>query len=419
MSSGRKQSLLVIFLTVFIDLVGFGIVLPLLPIYSEHFGASNLVIGLIISSFSAMQFLFAPGWGRLSDRLGRRPVLLISNFGSAVSYALFAMASSIPGSPALWLLLASRVFAGVCGANLSVASAYIADISPRESRSKSMGLIGLAFGLGFILGPALGQLAKSLFGLPGPGWVAAVICAGNFLLGWFILGESRQPNSEQAVRRPRFAQWGQTIRQPTVGLLVGIYFLATFCFAAFESTFPRLLHSRSDNAEHYIGYLFTYCGVLAAVVQGGLIGRLVRALGEARLIFASLVMFAVGLMMLPALAHFAWLILGLGLVATGSALNRPPTFGLISLATPAHEQGAVMGVAQSAGSLARIAAPISANLLFQFGPPLPYWVCGGIALLAAFLAWQYLCRHRARAAAHGVGVSTPAPGAPARPGQSG
>jgi MFS transporter, DHA1 family, tetracycline resistance protein len=387
-----RRSLFIIFLSVFIDLVGFGIVLPLLPIYSERFGASGLVIGLIFSSYSAMQFLFAPFWGVLSDRIGRRPIILLSNLGSSVSYVLFAFASLQSGSDALWLLLAARVFAGVCGANLSVASAYIADVSPPEKRSQGMALIGVAFGLGFTIGPALGAFSVRFFGLAGPGWVAAAICGANFLFGYFVLGESRQPSSAPVARRPRLEQWAKTLRQPTVGLLILIYFLATFCFAAFESTFPRLLDLRPDNAIEYVGYLFAYCGVIALIIQGGFIGPLVRKLGESRLIAISLVAFAIGLFLLPLLDQMGWLIFSLGLVAAGSALNRPPTFGLISLHTSAEEQGAVLGVAQSAGSLARIFAPILANLLFESDPALPYMACALIAAFAGVLTWQRLCR---------------------------
>ena len=391
----RRKSLLIIFLSVFIDLIGFGIVLPLLPIYSENFGAGDLVIGLIIASYSLMQFLFAPAWGRLSDRIGRRPVLLISNFGSAASYVLFAVASLQQTQAALWLLLASRVFAGICGANLSVASAYIADISPPEKRSKSMGLIGMAFGLGFIFGPALGQFSLQALGPAGPGWIAAAICAANFGLGYFILGESRQPSSEKAGPRPKLQQWAETLRQPTVGLLVFVYFFATFCFASFESTFPRLLVSRSGDAILYVGYLFTFCGVLSAVIQGGLIGPLVQRLGEAKLIAVSLFAFALGLVLLPLVGPMAWLIFGLGLVASGSALNRPPTFGLISIHTSADHQGTVLGVTQSAGSLARILAPIVANLLFRHDPATPYLVCAAIAAIVGLVTWLQLCRRPA------------------------
>jgi MFS transporter, DHA1 family, tetracycline resistance protein len=209
----RKPSILVIFLSVFIDLIGFGIVLPLLPGYAEDnfrpdFTAKGFIIGCIIASFSAMQFLFAPAWGKLSDRIGRRPVMLISNLGAAGSYALFAIACGMSGTTGLIWILISRIFAGICGANLSVASAYIADISPPEKRSARMGLIGMAFGLGFIFGPAIGAFSIDWFhSRQAPGWIAACFCLGNFILGFFILGESRQPSSAPVAPRPKFNQW--------------------------------------------------------------------------------------------------------------------------------------------------------------------------------------------------------------------
>ena len=285
----KKPSLLVIFLTVFLDLVGFGIVLPLLPVYSENFGASGFLVGVIMASFSAMQFLFAPMWGRWSDKVGRRPVLLISNFGSSVSYALFGLASGLEGNAALWTLLASRIFAGICGANISVAQAYIADITPPEDRSRRMGLIGMAFGLGFILGPALGALSLSGFGRTGPGWVAAAMCFGNFLLTCAILPESRQPSSEHAPERPRLSLWSHTLGRPQVGLLVWLFFLATFAFTCFETTLGLLvsqtfkLDARKPEDAKAIGYLFAYCGLIGALVQGGAIGRAVKKLGEPKL----------------------------------------------------------------------------------------------------------------------------------------
>src|SRR5437870_5200838 len=196
----RKPSVLIIFLTVFIDLIGFGIVVPLVPVYSQHFGAQGIVIGIIIASFSAMQFLFAPIWGRLSDRHGRRPILLISTAGAAVSYMLFALSSGLENhAAALSMMVLSRMFAGICGGNITVAQAYIADITPPEQRSKKMGLIGMAFGLGFIFGPALGGLGIHLFGLQGPGWLAAGFCGANFLLACSILPESWKPNSEHVA----------------------------------------------------------------------------------------------------------------------------------------------------------------------------------------------------------------------------
>ena len=393
----RRPSLLVIFLSVFIDLIGFGIVLPLLPGYAEDnfkpdFSAKGFIIGGIIGSFSLMQFLFAPAWGRLSDRIGRRPVMLISNLGAAGSYALFAFASGLQGTAGLVWILASRIFAGICGANLSVASAYIADISPPEKRSARMGLIGMAFGFGFIFGPAIGGFTMLWLGRQGPGWVASGFCAANFILGWFILGESRQPNSARVVGRPKFAQWGHTLAQPRLGLLIGIFFLATFCFTCFESNFTLLARHRLKLSQTAVNYLFTYAGLITALLQGGVIGRLVKLFGEPRLIFGSMLIFAGGLAALPFQTHLAGVMIVLAVLAIGSGLNRPPVFGLISLNSSPDEQGANLGVAQSFGSLARILGPLFANTLFYVHPPLPYLLCGGLALLTALFAWKSLCQ---------------------------
>jgi len=411
----RKPSLLVIFLTVFIDLIGFGIVLPLLPIYSKDFGANGFMIGAIMAAFSLTQFIFAPIWGRLSDRVGRRPVLLVSTAGAAVSYVLFAVASGFTGRTALFILLGARLFAGACGANITVAQAYIADITPPADRTRRMGLIGMAFGLGFILGPALGSLSFDLFGITGPGWVAASLCTVNLMLAFLVLSESRKPSSEHAAPRPRMAQWAHTFSHPKVGLLIGIFFLATFCFTCFETTLGLLISENfhldikhDHHAKEIVGYLFAYCGIVGAGLQGGASGRLVKRMGEPRLIAVSLMLVALSLAAMPFIHGFApltwgilvqraglpWLnlLLVLGVLAAGSSLTRPPVFGLISILTPAHEQGATIGVAQSAGSLARIIGPLFAATLFDYKPALPYLICSGIALAAGLLAWQSLCR---------------------------
>jgi MFS transporter, DHA1 family, tetracycline resistance protein len=406
----RKPSILVIFLSVFIDLIGFGIVLPLLPGFTEDnfrpdFSAKGLIIGCIIGSFSAMQFFFAPAWGKLSDRIGRRPVMLVSNLGAAGSYVLFAIGchfiSDTPQADtnilALGIILASRVFAGICGANLSVASAYIADITPPGKRSARMGLIGMAFGLGFIFGPAIGAFSVELFGRQGPGWVAASFCAANFILGWFILGESRQPSSAKVTPRPKFTQWGHTLAQPKLGLLICVFFFATFCFTCFEATFPLLAKHQFSIGEkqltHRIGYLFTYAGIIAALVQG-VIGRLVKKFGEQNLIFVSLIIFAAGLGLLPFAKSLPQILGVLALLAIGSGLNRPPVFGLISLNSSRDEQGANLGVAQSFGALARMLGPVFASTLFFVHPALPYLICAGIALVTSFFAWSFLCQKK-------------------------
>ena len=390
----KKPSLLVIFLTVFIDLVGFGIVLPQLPKYADRFGAEPYQIGLIIASYSLMQFFFSPLWGRLSDRIGRRPVLLISNAGSAISYTLFAVGSLFQNQTGLWILLVSRVFAGICGANLSVASAYIADVTTPVNRSKRMAMSGVACGCGFIIGPALSSFSASLFGLTGPGSVAAVLCAFNFVLGCFILTESLQPSSEHAASRPKLAQWSHTLRQPKLGGLVGVFFLATSCFACFESTLPLLLSDRFNYDEKHVGYLFAFCGLITVFIQGGVIGRLVKRFGEAQLIFGSLLVVAASMTVIPFAPHLTELLLGLALLSGGWGVNRAPTMGLISLSSPPGEQGATLGVAQSAGTLARIVGPIFATTLYGIRPALPFVICSVIAVGAGLVTWQNLCRTR-------------------------
>ncbi len=410
----KKPSLLIIFLTVFIDLIGFGIVLPLLPLFAKNLQASGLTIGLLMASFSAMQFVFAPVWGRISDRIGRRPVLLISTAGAAIAYGIFAIGSGMTGTTALVILFASRMFAGICGANITVAQAYIADITPPQDRSKRMGLIGMAFGLGFIFGPFLGGIALGHFGPTGPGWLAAILCTANFVFALARLRESYTLGAEKSAPRPRFGQWIHTMSQPKIGLLVGLFFLATFCFASFETTLG-LLVSKNFNIDptnparkadaKLVGYLFAYCGIIGALVQGGIIGRLVKFFGEPLLITISLVVLAFGLAPMPFLhgqvpAGKEWLqatggiwllFLGvLALVSIGSSLTRPPLFGMISNLTPATEQGATLGVAQGAGSLARIFGPIFAGILFEHHPAVPYVVSAVLAFVTGLMAWQFL-----------------------------
>ena len=390
----RKPSVGIIFLTVFLDLIGFGIVLPLLPVFSEEMGANGFMVGAIMASFSAMQFIFAPLWGRLSDRIGRRPVLLVSLAFSAISYSIFAIGSGMKGDVGLWVLLGSRIAAGICGANISVAQAYIADITPPEQRSRRMGLIGMAFGLGFIFGPVFGGLSLKWFGLTGPGWVAAGFCGLNFLLACLILPESWHPGGEHATQRPRFAQWMHTLSQPKVGLLIGLFFLATFAFTCFETTLGMLVADNfkldiEKNADK-ISYLFTYCGVIGALVQGGAIGRLVKKFGEPGVIALSMILTAVGLAPLPFIFGWPSLMIALAVLSIGSQMARPPIFGMISNLTPGNEQGATLGVAQSMGSLARIAGPVFAASLFHFSAKIPYLVCAAVAVIAGLIAWVKL-----------------------------
>lgn len=410
----RKPSLFVVWLTVFIDLIGFGIIVPLIPIFTARFNTTSVVIGLVLASFSALQFIFAPIWGRLSDRIGRRPIMLLSTAGAAVSYVVFAIGSGMEDSSSALLTLGiARAFAGAFGGNITVAQAYIADITPPENRSKRMGLIGMAFGLGFIFGPAIGGLGITYLGTTGPGWIAAALCALNFLLALFVLPESRQAGSSPATERPHLAQWKHTLAQPGIGLLVMVFFLSTLCFSCFEVTLAYLicanfglnLHANSTAA---IGsYLFIYCGLISALVQGGMIGRIVKKLGEPKLIALSLALTAISLALLPFIKGSGllswgilarsegqawWGLLGaLGLLAIGSSLTRPPLFGLLSNLTSANEQGANIGVAQGAGSLARIIGQFSAPIIFlEIQPAALFVSCAMILLLTSFLVTKKL-----------------------------
>jgi MFS transporter, DHA1 family, tetracycline resistance protein len=411
----RKPSVLVIFLTVFIDLVGFGIVVPLVPVYSRHYGAHGVMIGIIIASFSAMQFLFSPVWGRLSDRYGRRPILLISTAGAAASYVLFALSSGLQNTTtALSLMLISRVFAGICGGNITVAQAYIADITPPEQRSKKMGLIGMAFGLGFIFGPAIGGISLKHVGNSGPGWIAAGLCAANFLLALFILTESLKPSSEPVPQRPHLDQWQHTLSRPRIGLLIVVFFLATFCFSCFESTLPLIVSDNfglniqaDETSASTVAYLFVFCGLIGAFVQGGAIGKLVDRLGEPKLIAISLALTGISMALLPFIrgqAQLSWgvlvkadggpwllMLLALALLSVGTSLTRPPLFGMLSNLAGTHEQGATIGVAQSAGSLARILGPLFATGLLPLSAALPYLICTAILVATMLLVVQRLC----------------------------
>ena len=402
----KKKSVGIIFLTVLIDLVGFGLILPLIPLYGQSFGASRWINGAIMAAYSLMQFLFAPVWGRLSDRIGRRPVLLTSTACACVSYVIFAIGSGLKDPKlALGIILVSRIFAGICGANITVAQAYIADITPPEQRSARMGLVGMAFGLGFILGPVLGALSALYIGVTAPGWTAAALCAFNFVWAFSWLAESWQPSAHYTTQRPHLDQWMHTLGTPRLNLLIGIFFLATFCFSSFESTVGLLVEknfkiaalSGSVTAEKQlrsvlgtVGWLIAYCGLIGAVVQGGLMKRLVKAMGEPKLIAASLLIAAAGIAVLPYLTSWGWLLVGLAVFSVGSSMTRPPVFGMISLMTASHEQGSVLGVAQGVGSLARIVGPVFALGLFKTDPRIPYMFCAVLCFATGCLATFYL-----------------------------
>jgi DHA1 family tetracycline resistance protein-like MFS transporter len=355
-----RSAKLVVFVAVFIDLIGFGIVLPLLPSYAARMQVSDAGIGILVASFSLMQFLLAPWWGRLSDRMGRRPVILIGLAGSTVSYLLFAFAGNF------LMLLLSRVVAGGMGATVSVAQAYLADITPPEERARAMGLIGAAFGLGFVIGPAIGGIS-SRWGDAGPGLIAAGLTTANFLLAWYRLPETRvhQPTTRAAVP----VHWRLLLAPYSVT------FLSTIAFTVMYVVFPLLVERTLGYDRHHTAYFFVLIGLVTAIVQGGLVGRLARIMGERQLMEIGSLLLGLGLAAIPyAVLRAAGgssplpvLIPALLLLAFGPGLIGPSASGYVSRIAPTEEQGRALGTLVSVGAVARIVGPITAGMVNQYG----------------------------------------------------
>jgi DHA1 family tetracycline resistance protein-like MFS transporter len=369
----------IIFTTVVIDLVGFGIVLPILPLWAETFGASPVQIGMITASYAVMQLIFAPVWGRVSDRYGRRPVILVSLAGSAVAALMIGLAGT------LLLLFVARVLQGIAGASYAAAQAYVADVTTREERAKGMGMIGAAFGLGFILGPAIGALFSSIDERL-PFFVAAALAATNFVIAYLRLPESRRPGVPEAPT-PRLALVKMALSSQELAPLVWLSFVATFAFVAMESTFALFGERRFDYSVTEIGLLFVYIGVLTAVAQGFLVGRVVARWGEGHALVGGLAGTAVGLL-LTAVARDLWLLLpALAVLAVASGLVFSTTTALISLAAGEREQGMVLGLSASVGGAARIAGPLVATVLFQHaGIAVPLFLGAALFALCAVAA---------------------------------
>lgn len=374
-----RRTLPLLFLTVFVDLVGFGIVLPLLPLYADRFGASGLTVGLLVMAYSVAQFFMAPIWGRLSDRHGRRPILILGLVGSAVAYLVFAWAGSVAA------LFASRILAGIGGSTIPVAEAYIADVTPPEKRAGNMGLIGAAFGLGFTVGPALGGLTVGI-STALPGYLAAALCLANAVIAAILLPETRSRASRLTTpprRRPGWAftseGLGIALRKPGLRRVLLLYFLFTVAFAVIQPTLSLFGASRFGLDARGVGYLFAFLGLVSAVIQGGLVRRIVPRIGEARLIRICGVPFALGLLLLAWAPDLGWVVAALALLAIGYGGTVPSVLGLISRASPPEIQGGMLGVGQSVGSLARIAGPVLAGAALDLSMALPYLLGAGVA----------------------------------------
>lgn len=375
------RPLVIIFLTIFVNLVGFGIIIPLLPFYAQTFGASPLSIGLLFASFSLAQLAASPLLGELSDRWGRRPVLILSLFGTVVSFVMLALATSLP------MLFAARIVDGLSGGNITTARAYIADITTEENRAKAYGLLGAAFGLGFIVGPALGA-AFSRISYTAPIWAAAAVTAVAIAMAWFWLPETvhRTHAGGGAPWRALADLW----RRPHLRILFTIDFAYWMAFAVYQTTFALFGARRFGFDAAHTGYLLSAFGVLGVLVQGLLVGPIVRALGERRTLAIGLLFAAAGWggsALTHALPVFvAMLVPG----AMGIGLCNATLSSLISKSAGPHEQGRVQGAAGALESLGRTIGPVWGNgTLQQFGEGTAYGSAAIVLLGAAGLTLKY------------------------------
>ena len=402
----KRSPLVVIFTTVFIDLVGFGIVIPVLPFYAEGtaFNATPRTVGFLFASYSIMQLIFSPVLGGLSDKHGRRPVLLLSIIGTGIGFLILGFAKT------LFMLFVGRILDGITGGNISTAQAYIADVTTEENRAKGMGLIGAAFGLGFILGPAIGGIL-SRWGIHVPFIFAAVLCFANATLLYFTLPETVTPDhpaKNSAARGRSLRQVMLSLKQPRLAFVLVIYFLFIVAFSIMTTAFSLYTMFRFGYDAQHTGYLFAYVGLIAVIIQGGLIGRLVKRFGELPLVIVGALCFAISLFAVPfvgpAAGGLAALLVGGGVFSMGNSLATPALTSLASKSAGPAQQGVVLGVTQSTASLARAVGPslaailISSSIAHLGADGLPhymsdhslfvtFWTASGIMLIAFFLAF--------------------------------
>lgn len=383
-----KTALLTVFLAVLIDLMGFGIVLPLLPFYASVFQASAIQIGLLYSIYSFAQLIFSPIWGSLSDRIGRRPIMLISTFGASLAYLVFGLAHTLS------LLFMSRLIAGIMGGNISTAQAYVADVTTHEDRAKGMGLIGAAFGIGFVMGPAISTILihpkfldffhiveANKFSVPG--FFAAFLSFCSFLLVLFKLPETRKKVDNQELKVIKLSVFSVKFWKSIAAerkdehdvlfpLLVLSVFLLSFAQASLYSSFPMFCSQWLNLSEEQVGMLFVYMGIIAAIIQGGLIKTLTQKFGEKNLFLTGNMILVFGFIGLPFAQSAGQLILALSVMSIGGSLNLPTLNSLVSKAAKPNQVGAVMGTSQGISSLGRVIGPTWGGFLFHFSHRLPF-----------------------------------------------
>jgi multidrug resistance protein len=381
----RRSPLFLMALTILIDFTGFGLILPSLPFWAQHLGANAFGVGLIITIYALAQFLFTPLLGSLSDRYGRKPIITISLLIEAVSLVLTALAGSLP------LLLAARFIGGIGASNIGSAQAVVADITTPQERAKGMGLIGAAIGLGFVIGPALAGVL-SPFGQTIPFWIAGGVALLNALLVLCFFPETRK--RQAAINKPvhhgwavLFSGWHNACKQRAVVRLVGINFLFTLAFTAMEAIFALFSQHTFGWGTVQNGYVFTYIGVLVVIMQGGLVGRLVKRWHEQRVMIGGLVLLGVGLILLAFSTHVAWLLIALALLSIGDGAVTPTVSTLLSFSSVADAQGETLGFAQGIAGLARVIGPLVAGVLYdRIGAGIPFIAGGILGILALLLA---------------------------------
>ncbi|MCK4577407.1 MAG: MFS transporter [Candidatus Marinimicrobia bacterium] len=390
-SARHKRSLVIIWITIFIDLMGITLIIPFINDLVADLGGDEQIVGLLLASYAAMQLIFAPLWGRISDRIGRRPVIIIGLATSTVAFTIFGLATHI------WLLFASRMLAGFANANISTAQAYVADITPPAERAGRMGLVGAAFNLGFIVGFPIGGIMSTLYGNAAPAYFAAALSAVNFVAALFILPESRKPDhsagrlsiSPKAALRvlgSSAANIGEFWRQPALGRVLTAFFLFTIAFSVLHVTFVEYGRDILRATPQERGFVFMWIGVVGALTQSLAVKRLVRRMGEDNVIRLGLACMAIGLASIPYLQTMALLYAGAFFVAVGNSLVTPAVTAVISMRSDEREQGVAMGVTQSTGSLGRILGPPFGGVTYaRIGYRFPFLAAAAMALLSLLL----------------------------------
>ena len=387
----------------FVDMIGFMIVLPLLPFYALKLQATPETIGYLIASFSVAQLLAAPLWGRVSDRYGRRPALLIGLSASAVAYVVFGLASSV------WLLFLSRLVQGAGGGTTGVAQAYVADTVEPGDRARALGWLSAATSAGVMVGPAIGSFAAH-FGQAAPGLVAAAFCLINVFFAWRWLPESHRERTQESSRsrKPIWHPAWLALRHPgtAIGRLLWIYGVGMLAFASMTSVMALYLGAEFGITERTIGYIFLYVGILSFVMRSLLLGPIVDRIGETWAMRIGTVLLVLGLALYPLPRDLWTLALVIPLVPIGTALLFPATTSLMSRAADPRELGTTMGVAQTFAGLARVAAPVLATVVFQrLGHGWPFYVAAGYVALVGIMAFQVDVHRRVAGSATGAEAS--------------